>query len=581
MNTSYYDELAALGYALQPTYAASPRILKAENEPWENGDGIDTPCGLQPDGSYLAFVDLDEHCAGQDAAEMLAYVLRRAGPELDARLPIRRSLHVKGRHLPFRYHRPIPTVKVYDPRQPDRHVGELIGEGCRLTLTGEWLQGSPATIPLLTTIELMQLLSAIHAPGALGSIEGHETPKTTRSDRLKEGKNLIAGWATVRGWQTQLDTLLETRPMLEKRRDALRTEADRSKAYGNFVQSLMLHAAGLGTTVEGRCKVVAAMAIGTGAGGKEQDSDYSIERDTAVLIAKIVNGDAMVERSDGTIPHWITPRWVNGYVVTTSEPEPEPVKRPAHRPTGDRAKMVKRLEKLIRRWLEDSPSGRIYYYAADLADDLGCSPRSVTNYLADLADAGKIKRGQLGGAGGRAYFDVLPAFWHANNSAQAAENEAKPVDFWHASPMPEQRVPTPETAENTVQCNKVGGAPKPCAPAAPEPFAPEVTWDGIEEEVAAWEQSPEGRRWKRWEARQIAGVVQAQPLPAGFIVRPPGRLLQRWRLYSPDGKVSWHATEGKARWAALGKGVHAATAQGFGAPFPATERGPVSSSGCP
>jgi hypothetical protein len=103
-----------------------------------------------------------------------------------------------------------------------------------------------------------------------------------------------------------------------------------------------------------------------GSYGKGDDKDYNQERDGYALIAKIVNGDP--KQSGG---HWKIPFWAGAHptLPPAAEPEPEPPRKRAHRPKGDREKNLARVKRDIRRKLDDCPSGRIYYYVADLADD--------------------------------------------------------------------------------------------------------------------------------------------------------------------------------------------------------------------
>jgi hypothetical protein len=430
--------------------------------------------GDQGDGTFLYKLDLDGHNDDQDPDGLFNYAKRFIDPALWSKLAIRRSAgnkgHRPGYHIAFRTTQPLNPVNIYDPRS-GAHAGELCNQ--RIELVG-YIQGSADAIPVLSTIELHKLFYIFNAPGAITHHQAADdtTPVTTRKDRIHEGVQLIAGYAdiTPARARAELNQLEASRPRIADFRRRLRTASNRSNAYGAFVQSLMLHAGPYGGTTEERCKWVAALAIEEGANGKEKDKDYQIVRDTAALIAKILHGDPMNPRTDGTIPEWIIPKWF------TSEPRPAPAAppvappvaphapahtQPAHRPPGDKAKKIRQLEKLIRRqMLDDSGAdGRIYYHVPDLADDLQCKPRSVSNYLQALEQAGKIKRGQIPGRGGRAYFEILPAFWHANNSAKPDKAEPQPDTPWHANKNAAEGVQKPETNETTPQWI---GAPKSC-----------------------------------------------------------------------------------------------------------------------
>jgi hypothetical protein len=485
--------------------------------------------GQQPDGTYRYMFDLDSHNEHQNADSLLAYGKMRAASTLDKLtiIPTKRG----GAHLVFRYHRPLNPGKIYDSRT-GIHAGELL-DG----------RTDPVDAPLLTTMELLDLLRAFYVPGVFqldddqAPAELRGAPTTPRKDYRRVGESLMGGWDRIRDWRERLDQKCAIRPRLASFRTRIRTHADRSAAYGAFVQSLMLHAADFGQTTAERCQMVAAMAIGVGAGGKEQARDYKIEADTAVLIAKILDGAPMQPSADGTIRCWEIPRWYSVEALPT--PAPEPVKKPAHRPVGDRAKKVKRLEKLIRCWLEDSASGRIFYCIADLADDLICSPRSVSNYLADLEIAQKIKRGQLPGPGGRAYFDILPAFWHANKSEKAAESPPETPAFWHANENAAERIPMQESAECSPQCIEEEEAPKPCAPTPPASTAGPVDDAAIRAAIAAYfaheAAQPRPRRAHEGQQRFTGRDQQVKasyprvrhgplptPTPASYC--PPGRV---------------------------------------------------------
>lgn len=509
--------------------------------------------GRQPDGTYLYMFDLDSHTPDQNAARLLAYG-HQCAPTVLAKLtpvPTKRN----GCHLPFRYHRALNPGNIYDPRT-NTHAGELLQE--RIDLVDA---------PLLSTAELCNLMGAFRVPGifsqdddqAPAELRGLST--TTRKEYLRIGQSYIAGWECISNPLARLDKFCLERPMVATYRAKLRTRADRSAAYGAFVQSLMLNAAGLGRTTEERCQMVAAMAIAVGAGGKEDERTYNIERDTPVLIAKILDGAPMAPRADGTIPRWVIPKWYSGEPIAPAPAPAAPAPRPAHRPIGDRAKMVKRLEKLIRRWLDDNPDGRIFYYVADIADDLGCSPRSAQNYLRDLELANKIKRGQRGGAGGRAYLDVLPAFWGANKSAPTPKTEAQTPAFWGASAPAESPVPMPESADQNAPTIEVERAPKACAPApaAPGPIDDAAIVAAIGAYYAAVFAEPRPRRAHADQAgfmgrgQEVKAVLRRRrpgPLPAPAAYVPPNRVEE---VDLPD----------------FGAPPRAAGAHSFGAPLPA------------
>lgn len=411
--------------------------------------------GLQDDGTYLYKLDLDQHTPEQDAAGLLAY-LRKRLPLFD-RLRVRRTKR-SGYHIPFRYHRALVTGKLYDPRN-GQHAGELLDARIELD------HYDASDIPTLTALEFSQLQAAIHGLAAV-PVEGRTSTivdtSTPRKDRIAEGEQLIAGWGSIRDWHTRLDALCDARPMLAKRRAELRTLPDRSVAYSRFVQSLMLHAIPLGTTTESRCAMVAAMAIGSGANGKEQDKDYRIERDTAALIAKIIHGDAMEPRADGTIPHWITPTWVNGQQLPKVEPvvAPEPVKRPDHATVRRDLRIATLRRKLSA--IEPDEWGRRHF----LIERISSAPRRTAQAdLKWLRDHGEIVTGQIGG-NGTPYAVLTSQFGGAKPCKKPDTATLPAAENWGASAEPLHSVPMPKAATQDVQCIKVERTPKSSAPTA-------------------------------------------------------------------------------------------------------------------
>lgn len=472
--------------------------------------------GLQDDGTFLYKFDLDQHHEYQDAKGMLDYILRHLPPALAARLHIRRS-NGGGYHIPIRTTRPLCAVKLSDPRN-----GVYAGEICDQRIEVDICTADD--IPLLSYDEVRTLIYYLPAPGAMGEVRATDdgTPSaadTTRKARIREGLALIAGYRSIHTWRQQLDTLIAQKPMLATYRGKLRTSPDRSTAYGNFIQSLMLHAIPLGASTEERCAMVAAMAIGTGANGKEQDQDYRVERDTAAIIAKIIHGDRFeTPNKDGTYRHWTTPAWVNGAKLPPAPP-PEPTKRAAHRPAGDKDKQIARFKRILARRWEDDPTGKFFYFADDLDDwgaRLGVKRRAIQGYLTQLEAQGQIRRGQESGrAGGRPWMIILGAFWDANNSSATAQTTAKPPPTRDAHATPAQRIRTPETANNTVQCIKVEEHQKPAHLPAADPDDWADYWAGAERAADDWKQSPEGRRMTWWDQQRDAWPVDEKVLAIG------------------------------------------------------------------
>ncbi len=532
--TDTIADLAALGYTLR--YETADHVLQDAYRP---GLTIFTPGGLQADGTYAYKLDLDRHRPEQDPDDLLRHIRRRVGDDLYHQLVIRRTKR-RGYHIVFQTTCPLNPVKVYDPRRPALHVGELLD--ARIELTGDYVQGSAATIPTLTTLELCKFFSAIHAPGhRIEDDTEYEVlyeNTTKRKERMAEGLDLIAGWQTIRGWRVELDQKCDRSPQLAKYRAELRTNKDRSAGYGNFVQSLMLHAAGFGRTTEERCQMVAAMAIGTGANGKEREKDYRIEHDTAVLIPRILHGDAMEPRPDGTIPHWQIPRWASGQPLPPRTPTPPAPPKPLrHRPPGDKAKGLARLRRILEDRALDT-FGKVYYGADDLEDwGARCKVgrRTIQDYLSIIEMNGEITRGRDGGRGACYWFVLNPQSWDANKSLPAPETTAESVQSWDANAPAPARVPMLETDNETVPTIEVEGAPKTRVPApAPERGA----LSAADLAALAWVDSPAGQRLLTKAGRtRVDAAVFAR---VDAVVR--GRHLAVVQRYSAEQCDAWLAS---------------------------------------
>jgi hypothetical protein len=466
--------VTALGYTPIAVYPDTRAIARR----WAPGLDIDIAAGIQADGTSLYVLDLDSHRDDQDAAGQLARILARVGRELAARLAIRVSRSGTGYHIVYRTstpHSPHAAVKMYDPHQPDRHIGELIGPGGRATLTGTWLQAGPEAIPLLTASELDLLRAAIHTPTLYVPQDAPSSP-TARKDRMAEGLNLITGWEHVRDPQGQLDRLAARSTQLAQRLLALRrTPQDRSAAYCEVVQSLMLHAGGLGTGIPDRCRTVAALAIHVGAAGKERERTYKIVQDTAVLIARILHGDAFLNAPE---LHFAVPRWASADQLppppaATTRAQAAP--RTPGRLATDRQRQIKRLLRTLRQTAPDA-FGRRHIQINDLATELRVSRRTLQTYLAELRTTGAIRSGQEGG-NGALYIMLLdppkPARTSHRHARSVADEPQAPADTYAdrgAEPAPESRSTTPDNVPQAILCTEVLGAPKPCAPApAPAP----------------------------------------------------------------------------------------------------------------
>lgn len=477
--------LRKLGYEPIPIAPGTHRIVSR----WYPGYDLDVPAGPQADGTYLYNLDLDNHTALQDAEQQLRRIRERIGIALAARLAIRRS-RGNGYHIIFRTAQPFSdsaSVKVYDPTHPTLHIGELIGPGLRVTLTGQWLQHGPESIPLLTATELDKLRAAIHTP-ELYHDEYPASPgdrcRPRRKTRIAEGLRLIAGYDRVTNPQALLDTLCAKHiPVKQQLTRHRANPEDRSKSYSALVQSLMFHATALGSTTAERCRVVAAIALHVGAAGKEQDRDYNPVQDTAVLIARILHGDPYADSLDKgfLVPYWY--RYERKATTTPRHelPPPPPPARSPGRPVADRNKLATKALRWFSK-IEPIGYGQRPFLVDDLAAHLRRSRRATQTILAQLRQAGEITTGQLG-KNGRPYV-ILASDAHIDNCTFGDANNPQigpapaadtPTDR-DASNAASDPTPMQQTPAEIPQCDKVLSAPRESAPpvvAEPAPPAGE------------------------------------------------------------------------------------------------------------
>lgn len=286
------------------------------------------------------------------------------------------------------------------------------------------------------------------------------------------------------------------------------------------------------------------------------DDGASTRKGSAWLYADCAR---LIAKERAAHPH-ITP---SASRITRSRlPEPLPEiprpKRGPGRPPGDRAGRVAKLKRILARRAEDDVTGRITYYRDDLAEDAGVSLRTLQTYLAEMEAAGELRRGQEGGPGGRAWIDLTPRFWGADNPAATPETPAQqaPETFicWGAGDAPEEAIATPETPPETPPCNgeehTPPHAPNPDPAPDPEPVPAQAGsdaafWpDGIaRSQLAALPPSPKVRPIA--EEAPIPPEVWAWPAPppacqplaaAPAEAPPPGdpfRPVNLWHLRRP------------------------------------------------
>lgn len=110
------------------------------------------------------------------------------------------------------------------------------------------------------------------------------------------------------------------------------------------------------------------------------------------------------------------------------------------------------LTKLLRQHWEDDVTGKIAYYAHDLAETIGIGKRAIQFYLAQLEAAGKIRRSQEAGPGGRGIITLTIDFWNdcnKNYTAPQAHSVSADLAASVDSP-PETGVTTSEKIQTVI-----------------------------------------------------------------------------------------------------------------------------------
>lgn len=148
------------------------------------------------------------------------------------------------------------------------------------------------------------------------------------------------------------------------------------------------------------------------------------------------------------------------------------VRRTRGRPVGDRDRRMAKLLRLLRELPADD-QGRRSYRIDDLAAELGCSRRTVSSLLAELAgpEHRAFTKGQHGGRGGLPYVVI---FWDADKSPAGAVEVAGERAFWDASRSPAEGSSTPQTAIENQWPNRKN-TPPPSAALSPGATASATT----------------------------------------------------------------------------------------------------------
>jgi len=304
--------LRAHGFRVVPLRADNPKALAYRDygnrtylEIHWRGVRVGIWLGHQPDGSYLILIDIDGHTAQQNPEAILATIRAWVGEDAFAKCLLKRSTSGTGYHILIRAPEPLPHNRRFYVNH--QHGGEVLCDGGHFALIGEVLQGDLAALPLLTPEEWAAWRAAI-------TIQHGTRNPTSWTAMVREIWPMIRGAEHLdihrfrcpdgmpkafQGTARRHQIALAVWRRLKHAR-----KGERSAAYSNYLQSLMLLAPdAYGATLEERCRTIAAIAMEDCP--KRDEPNYSVQKDTAALIGRILHGDA---RSDGSgsfrIPHW-------------------------------------------------------------------------------------------------------------------------------------------------------------------------------------------------------------------------------------------------------------------------------------
>ena len=407
--------------------------------------------GEQPDGSRLTLFDLDTHHAGQDADAARA-ALERECPELARHLHWYRSRGGKGWNALVKSYKEIPAGKLYDA--DGRHIGEVV-----TTRTPD-----PGDMPtgVLNQTQIEQLL-------AYWPIEGGAQSSESWRGLAAEGQKYARTWSRYQATKDDLSAFLRKHggTVGAHLADLFDTRApfNRSDAAGALMQCLMfnIHKIAPAAGYSERCARAMALWMAAKTYGKASDKDYNQELDGYALITK-----CLTEAPKDNGGRWRAPFWAKAHptpprIELPTTPQPAP-RRPAHRPAGDHAKMLRKIRRYFELRAFECDDRKVYYNVADTAAAFGMKPRTFQAYLQEIIGNGsEIQRGQDPGPGGRAWL-----IWGADNSAKQPEPAAADTPIWGADANATQRVPAPKTADRAPLCKE--DHQNPCAP--PPPAAP-------------------------------------------------------------------------------------------------------------
>lgn len=405
-NEELWAALKNMGYWPCLVHPENPKRIvhrkRVTSKAIRSSKGFAIYLGACKDGKYLQRLDLDSHTEQQDARAAYQYLQARV-PDILEKCAVKRSTSGSGIDIVF-----LSPENLGHNRKlfiDGNHVGELLGHGGHVTLPDTWLSGSLDQLDVLTDDELERLFTAIQAPDT--------GPSEAWGKRAREGLALINGYKDVcvgryvfaDGMPRSFKGTRQVHQIAQSNWLRLQQaqEGERHQVFASFVQSLMfLTTKNYGDTIEEICCVVAAIAISNCP--KADEKGYKAEKDTAALIAKILNGDK--HRSGHR--HFKVPYWAPGY---------KPEERRPGRPKKRLANQIERFRDILRKNARGNrveTFGKDYLTVKLLAKKLRVSERTVQRYAAQLCSQGELRNVSEHGRRGRLVYVLLPGFGHAN-----------------------------------------------------------------------------------------------------------------------------------------------------------------------
>ncbi len=417
---------------------------------WHPGESVGLRCGLQRDGSYLVVLDYDHRPElGIDAPALFESALARIPEQLRARLFTALSTGRRGRYIAFRTMTPCRGGWLRGAQR--QKIGDVLGTGRQVVAPtrDRWLQGTLATIPLLTADE-----TAIIS-GIIGYTPGESPATLIDIDAPK-----------VERWLANIDQLLGADKLprrLKNPEGQTRRVLDGRFTFGNGSDDRACVCRGLVLHGYPDAEIAALLIHFCDYGASRRKGSRWLYQDITRLIAK--------ERAQQT---HVTPSL--SLLVTPRQPTPLPEVEPQRK---GRPRTIDADGYLV--WLTANvDAGSVVLKTRrELAVELGISVPTVDRLEATLRARGEIER-QTSKDRRRSWLTVLGTIKSPAHPAQIAAAAASEV------------LSEPDRAIGTRACEKKHTAP-----------------EGLPAAAEAWEQLPAVDLPKR--ARRTRPVLDSLP----------------------------------------------------------------------